>query len=128
MPARILIAHDEPEFLDQASAALRSAGHEVVTFSGSMEALRFLEAAQAVELLITRVGFPPGTPNGVSLALMARRQRRGIKVIFTARPDREEFTEGLGELVPHPVSIPALVDAANRLLDRPAEPPEPAAG
>jgi hypothetical protein len=48
---------------------------------------------------------------------MAQSRRPGLKIIFTARPDMEEFTEGLGELVPHPVRIPDLVDAVNRLLD-----------
>jgi hypothetical protein len=47
---------------------------------------------------------------------MARRRRPSIKIVFTAREDVEEFTSDLGELVPHPVSIPELVDAANRLL------------
>jgi hypothetical protein len=39
--------------------------------------------------------------------------------------EMEEFTEGLGEFIPHPVSIPALVEAANRLVEQ-DEPPRSA--
>lgn len=112
----IVFVHDDPAFLEHASTALRFAGHEVTTFSGSMEALRALETEDRVELLITRVRFPEGTPHGISLARMAQRKRPGLKLIFTAREDLEELTERLGLLVPHPVSIPDLVDAAERLL------------
>lgn len=49
---------------------------------------------------------------------MARQRRPGLKIIFTAREEMEEFTEDLGELIPHPVSIPDLVETVNRLLDR----------
>ena len=52
-----------------------------------MAALDALENAQRVEVLITRVRFPPGKPNGIALALMARHKRPGIKVLFTARPE-----------------------------------------
>lgn len=83
-----------------------------------MEALRALEGAETVELLITRVQFPVGTPHGIALVRMARQRRPGLKVIFTAREEMGEFTEDLGELIPHPVSIPDLVETVNRLLDR----------
>lgn len=118
MPARIVFVHDDPEFLAHASTALRLATYEVATFSGSMDALRALEGAETVELLITRVRFPAGTPHGIALVRMARQRRPSLKIIFTAREEMEEFTEDLGELIPHPVSIPDLVEAVNKLLDR----------
>jgi hypothetical protein len=78
--------------------------------------------------LVTRTFYPQGRPNGISLALMARRKRPGIKIVFTSREEKERFTEGIGELVPHPVSLPALVEAVSRALGapavaRPGEPP-----
>lgn len=117
MPARIVLAHDGPEFLDQAATALRLVGHEVMTFGGSIEAFDALKAAQTVELLITRVRFPEGTPHGIALARLAQSRRPGLKILFTARPDMDEFTEGLGELILHPVRIPDLVNAATKLLN-----------
>lgn len=119
MPARIVLVHDDPEFVQQATTALRLAGHEVATFAGSMDALRALETAETIELLITRVRFPKGTPHGIALARMALTQRPDLKVIFTAREEMEEFTEGLGDLIPHPVSIPDLVETVDKLLNEP---------
>ena len=77
MPARIVLAHDDPEFVHNTVTALRGASYDVVAFADSMSALVGLEAAQRVEVLITRVLFPEGQPNCVSLGLMARLKRRG---------------------------------------------------
>jgi DNA-binding NtrC family response regulator len=55
MPARIVVAHDDPEFVEDTVTALWDAGYEVVSFADSMSALDALEAAQHVEMLITRV-------------------------------------------------------------------------
>jgi DNA-binding NtrC family response regulator len=117
MPARIVLVHDDLAVLEEIAAALRAAGHEVATFSGSMEALDALEDAETVQLLITRVGFPRGTPNGLALARMARFKRPAIKVLFAARPEMEEHTAGLGEFLAAPINIPQLVECATRLLE-----------
>ena len=53
------------------------AGYDIKVFRGSMEAIEALEAAERIQLLITRVSFPEGTPNGVSLARMAKVKKRG---------------------------------------------------
>jgi hypothetical protein len=77
-----------------------------------MSALDALEEAQRVEVLITRVLFPTGQPNGVALARMARLKRPRIKIIFAALPETREHTEGLGEFLPapaDPVEVAALV-------------------
>jgi hypothetical protein len=70
MPARIVIVHDEPEFAE----------------ANSMSGIDALEHAEHIELLIARVRFPSGTPNGAALARMARLKRPGIKVLFAAFP------------------------------------------
>jgi hypothetical protein len=35
MPANIILVHDDPEFIEEAAAALRLAAHNVVSCSGS---------------------------------------------------------------------------------------------
>ena len=111
-----MVVHDDQYFLDHAAAALRDAGLDVVCFPGSMAALRGLRAADTIDLLITRVRFPEGTPHGLSLAMMAKYQRPGIKVLFSARPDMEKYTEALGELVQYSADVSELVDTAIKLL------------
>jgi DNA-binding NtrC family response regulator len=95
VPARLVVVHDDPGFSQQAVDALRLAGYEVAAFTDPMAALDALKNALRVEVLITCVQFPPGKPNGVALALMARHKRPGIKVLFTARPEFAEHAEGV---------------------------------
>jgi DNA-binding NtrC family response regulator len=93
MSANIIFVHDDPEFIEEAAAALRLAGHKVVTFREPT--LNAVETAP-FEILITRVRFPIGQPNGVALARMAR-------------AENVVYTEGLGEAVAAPIDIPELV-------------------
>jgi len=122
MPARIVVVHDETDFLDEVATVLRSAGHEVATFTDPIAAWDAVEAGQKTEILVTRVRFPPGMSNGVALARKARSHRPGIKVIFTALPEYAQHTEGLGELLPMPVSAGVVFDTVIRLL-KSGEPP-----
>ena len=81
-----------------------------------MKALEALEASRHIETLVTRVRFAPGRPNGVTLARLARIKRPGIKVLFTALPEFQKYTEGLGDFMALPVSAADVVQAVRRLL------------
>jgi DNA-binding response OmpR family regulator len=104
----ILLVHSDPNFVKDAASALQRAGHNVTTFYDSMEGLTALEATR-FDILITRVRFPPGRPNGISLAHMARLRRPGIKVVFTLAPENAEYAAELGEYVVAPIDIAELV-------------------
>jgi DNA-binding response OmpR family regulator len=116
MPARIVLVHDDPDFREGVVMALEVAGYDVKAFAGSMEAIAALEVTQRIELLITRAAFPKGTPNGVSLARMARMKKPGIRVLFAARDENREHTEGLGEFLAVPVTGPEIVATVKRML------------
>jgi DNA-binding NtrC family response regulator len=116
MPARIVLVHDDQKFLDAAATALRRAGYEVAGFLGSMAALDALQEAKTAELLITRLQFAPGAPNGLSLALIAKTRRPELKVLFTAQSDTTQQALGIGEVVRHPVNLAELVDKAATML------------
>jgi DNA-binding NarL/FixJ family response regulator len=88
----------------------------VDVFADSLVALNEIEAAHRIEVLVTRVSFRSGMPNGVSLALVLRVKYPSLKVIFTAREEREVFTKGVGEFLPHPVDFAKLVEAVERLV------------
>jgi DNA-binding NtrC family response regulator len=115
--AKVAIVHDEPEFLVRAVTALRAAGFDVVSFVDPIDALNEIKAGQPIDVLVTRVTFPEGRPHGVSLALMLRADYRGLRVVFTGRFNRVEHTEGIGELVPHPVDLKRLVAAVARAIE-----------
>jgi DNA-binding NtrC family response regulator len=117
MPARVVVVHDEPEFADQLVGALRLAGHDVAAFIDPMVALDVLEAASVIKVLITRVEFPPGKPNGVALARMTRIKRPDVRVVFTADPEFAAQADGLGVFVPAPINIVDVVGIVGRLLN-----------
>lgn len=116
MPARIVVVHDDPGFIENTAAALRAAGHDVAAYLNSLAALEALEAAQRVEVLITRVAFPEGQPNGVSLARMARVKKRGVKILFAADTRNRPYTEGIGEFLPAPANAAEIVLLVETML------------
>ena len=97
MSANVVIVHDEPVFSLRVVTALRHAGFDVVAFADPIDALNDIQAGQPVDVLITRVTFPEGSPHGVSLALVLRAKYPGLKVVFAARAERIEHTEGIGD-------------------------------
>jgi hypothetical protein len=62
------------------------------------------------------MSFPPGSPHGASLASVVRRRIPGLRVLFVARPEWREHTEGIGEFMVAPVSLPELVDRVSATL------------
>jgi DNA-binding NtrC family response regulator len=121
MPDRIVIVHDEPDFVDSLTAALKSAGHDVATFMDPEVGWNALDEAKRVELLITRVNFPPGKPNGVSLARMARYKRPVSGSCSPPSPNSLSTLMSWGEFVPMPASLPDVMLAVTRLLKSGAE-------
>jgi hypothetical protein len=59
MPARVVVVHDECEFVGEVATALRSAGHDVATFTDLLAAWDALKAVQKTEVLVTRMQFAP---------------------------------------------------------------------
>jgi DNA-binding NtrC family response regulator len=116
MPARVVVVHDEPEFVDELVAALNLAGHQVAVFDNPLEAWNALATPRLTEVLITRVQFPPGKSNGLALALMARANRPGIPVIFTALPEFARECEEVGMFLPLPVPVSHVVKTVELLL------------
>jgi len=81
-----------------------------------MAALKALEGATRVDVLVTRVRYPEGKPNGVSLALVTRTKRPGLRVLFAGGEEDEKYTEGVGEFMPLPVDMPRLIETVSRLV------------
>ncbi len=121
MPANIVVVHDDPAFLDNTVRALQRAGYDAAGFLQSMAALDALEAAERVEVLVTRVRFPEGTPHGVALAQMTRHKRPGIKVLLIARPDSASHVNGVGEVLATPVTADEVVEKVRAMLRGAAE-------
>src|SRR6187551_3599868 len=72
MPAAVLVVHDDQNIRDLAVSALRAVFLDAIGFDDPMVALDAIEASSRVRVLVTRVAFGPGKPNGVALARMVR--------------------------------------------------------
>jgi DNA-binding NtrC family response regulator len=117
VPAHIVVVHDDATVLSPLSEALRRAGHETVVFDDSLAAWDVLKAARTIRLLITRVQFAPGKPHGIALARSALANCPGLRVLFLARPELQEHTEGVGVFMPLPVDINEVMTEVDRLLE-----------
>ena len=115
MSARVVIVHDEQEFMNQACDALQRAGYKVIAYADTLQALTGLRQPETVELLITRVKFPE-QPQGINLAAMTLSQRPNIKVLFTALPEYTNHLVGVGAFLVLPVTMSDLVGAVDQLL------------
>jgi DNA-binding NtrC family response regulator len=116
MSARVVVVHDDTEFCISLTVALRVAGYEVAAYPHPLAALAALNSARPIELVLTRVRFPSGKGDGVSLALSARYRRTDIKVLFLALPAFAEYVTGLGEFIAAPAEIEDVIGAVRRLV------------
>jgi DNA-binding NtrC family response regulator len=116
MSARIVVVHDDPEFIERTVTALLAVGHEVTMFSDSMSATGALRSSQRIEVLITRIVFGVGQPHGVALARIARVNRPGVRVLFVAHPEFLADTEGVGEFLPMWAATADIVATVDRML------------
>ena len=111
MPAPVVFVHDDPTFTEACATALRVEGYDVAAFTDPMLALDELDTASTVDLLITRVAYAPGKPNGLALARMARVKRPNIRIIFLAVPTAIEHIEGWGDFVQLPATPAEILTA-----------------
>jgi DNA-binding NtrC family response regulator len=116
MPARVVVALDEHGFADKLAGELRAQGYDAAALPDSMVALKALESASRIELLVTSPEHAQGKPSGLALARMARMKRPGIKVVFLGEAWLERYTAGLGEFMPTPLTVPEIVEAVARML------------
>jgi hypothetical protein len=116
MPAQVVLAHDIEDFATEAAAPERGLrGRRVY---GSTRGTGRARSGRNRPSPNHEVNFPPGKPNGVSLALMTRTRRPNIRIVFAAVAETEPYTVGIGEFLPMPVHIPDLVATVLRLLPK----------
>jgi DNA-binding NtrC family response regulator len=86
----------------------------------SMVALRMLDEGLRVDLLLTDIAMTEGTPNGVSLALLARRRIPNLPVLFmTGYPDLLDEVENLpGKVFVKPFELAELTQEIRRNLTK----------
>ncbi|MBX3620709.1 MAG: response regulator [Rhizobacter sp.] len=79
----ILVVEDDEMVRRYACQQLRSLGYRVIDVDNGVDALAFIERHDGVDLLFTDVVMPGGM-NGRALADAARKQRPGLRVLYTS--------------------------------------------
>jgi DNA-binding NtrC family response regulator len=116
MPARIVVVHNNPTFREPLAASLKASGHAVASFADISVAWDALEAAEQMEILVTRVNFGPGKPHGVALARSARFRKPGVRVLIVGRPEYAEDAAGIGLFLPNSATVSRVADTVERML------------
>ena len=81
--ATILLAEDDQEVLTTAAESLRMLGYEVLTALDGPTALRLMNSAVHIDLLLTDVVMPKGM-TGLDLARQVQKRQPDVEIIYTS--------------------------------------------
>jgi signal transduction histidine kinase len=79
----ILIVEDDEQVRDIAVAMIEDLGYEVLVARDGVEALKFLQSGEQIDLLFSDILMPNGI-GGIALATQARAMRAGLKILLTS--------------------------------------------
>lgn len=80
--AHIVVVDDDEPFAYLVGKELRAAGHEATVFLDWVGVLELAESGAEIDLLLTDLRLPKGTPNGVSLARLVTKRNPSVKVVY----------------------------------------------
>ena len=112
----VLVVEDEVLIRLMIADALRAQGLHVIEASNGEEAMRVLQSALPVELLLTDIRMASEL-DGRALALAARGARPGLKLIVASSLEADDELAGLADAVfSKPYDLNAIVDRVKSLL------------
>jgi len=113
----IVLVEQDAQNRDKFQRVLLDAGFNVFCFSDYLGALNEAESNRRLDLLITGVRLPAGTPHGLSLAAMVKLRRPRLPVLFLADAnDLALMTDEPSPVLVKPVDASALVQATTQLI------------
>jgi DNA-binding NtrC family response regulator len=124
MPDHVLVVEDDDATRYAYERVLTIGGYQTKTYPNYFAAAD--DILQGVgKLLIIDLRLPPGTPQGVSVATVARRHRPGLPIIFiTGHLEvAKMIPEHLGAVIAKPVSPDVLLAAVRQHLPPDEAPP-----
>ena len=118
----ILLAEDDEGVRQAAAQSLSRFGYQVLEAVDGPSALKILAQGGRIDLLFTDVVMPGGM-NGTELAREARRQRPGLKILFTSGYSGPALASQMLEIdgaaiLPKPYRIADLAREVRRIIDR----------
>jgi DNA-binding NtrC family response regulator len=113
----VILVERDTESRDAFQRALIDAGFSVRCFPDYAGALDDAESARRIDLLITGLQLPAGTPHGLSLAAMIRMRRPRLPILFIADDEALARMVGTGPItLIKPIDISALTQIASQLI------------
>jgi CheY-like chemotaxis protein len=116
---RILVVEDNDALRAYATEALRELGYHILEAHNGAAAVAILEAAPALDLLLTDIVMPGGM-NGRQLADAARSRRPGLKVLFMTGYSGNAIGDRLEpgmQIIGKPFTIDGLVATVREMLE-----------
>jgi DNA-binding response OmpR family regulator len=113
----ILLVEDDEGYAYAVSKTLTAAGYAVTIAPDYRDALKLLETAEIIHLLLTDIRLPG--VHGFALGRMAWHRRPGLKILYTtAFTDlpQHEIDTALGKVLLKPVDPDVLVSEVNAAL------------
>jgi two-component system, response regulator PdtaR len=114
-PARILVVEDEVLVRNLLAEELREAGFCVIEAAHAEEAMSYLQAGEAVDLVFTDVRMP-GSRNGLELARVLRAWHPSLPIILTSGNNPPRGADEIGPFIPKPYDIQRALAVVRALL------------
>jgi CheY-like chemotaxis protein len=90
----ILVVEDDPAYRRLVVRMLERAGYRVTAVEDFSAAVKVIDGAEPIDLLLTDIGMPEGTPHGLSIGNVAQFRRQGLRVIYmTGDHDVTQFAQ-----------------------------------
>jgi len=121
-PKTVILVEPDVTERDTFHRALTDAGFAVLCFPDYIGPLQIAESASRLDLLVTAIRLPAGTPHGVSLAAMIQIRRPRLPVLLIADDDTVAQMIGDGATVlVKPIEPSELLQAVMKLMDEPRQ-------
>jgi len=79
---RILVIEDDEAYRRLVAQILQRAGFTVALASDFDSGMRVIESPDRLDLLLSDISLPAGTPHGLSIGRMAKSRRPDLKIIY----------------------------------------------
>lgn len=115
----ILVVEDDDSYRRLVARMLERAGYRVTVAADFDAAMKVIDGAEPIDLLLTDIGMPAGTPHGVSISRVAEFRRTGLKILYmTGGHDVTKFAQFApgATVLNKPFTADRLAEAVKALL------------
>jgi CheY-like chemotaxis protein len=82
MSRHVLVVEDDEAYARLVARMLQAGGYRVTQAKDFVAALRVIESSEEVDLLLSDINMPTGTPHGLSIGLMAESKRHELRILY----------------------------------------------